>query len=71
MGYTREIEILEMTADGIRPVKTEDMPNLLVDASSASYNDEVYVFGGFDFGPKSFQGLSLDSWLVVYIFSRT
>ena len=56
MGYTREIETLERTTDGIRSVKTEDMPNLLVDASAASYNDEVYIFGGFDFGPKSFQG---------------
>ena len=56
MGYTREIETLEITNNGIRSAQVEDMPNLLVDASAVSYNDQVYVFGGFDFGPKSFQG---------------
>ena len=61
MGYTREIETVEVTDELVISVQIESMPGLLVDASAVSYNNEVYVFGGFDFGPKSFQGIYSNS----------
>ena len=32
------------------------LTNILVDGAAVSYNDSIYVFGGFDFNPSNFQG---------------
>ena len=58
MGYTSEIERLSIGDNGVEHVDKSSLPNIMVDGAAIVDNDDVFVFGGFEYQAHAFHGIN-------------